>query len=130
MFCFFPPFFFPRLTQPISLGTNPPPLNQLQCEDERFELDMVIEAGTNAINLLEPMEDEINAIDTTAGVGRWTLAWHQVFYPPHQWWHQLFIPPPPPAVQGSQMLVVTLSGVPKEQLVLRLERGACLANGK
>lgn len=44
--------------------------NSIKCEDERFELDMVIEAGTSAINLLEPMEDEINAIDNTAGVRR------------------------------------------------------------
>ncbi len=39
-----------------------------QCEDERFELDMVIEAGSSAINLLEPMADEIKAIDKTSGV--------------------------------------------------------------
>lgn len=53
-----------------------------QCEDERFELDMVIEAGSSAINLLEPMADEIKAIDNTAGVrseeivtSLWWLLW-------------------------------------------------------
>lgn len=50
----------------LSLYNIPPPF--LQCEDERFELDMVIEAGSSAINLLEPMADEIAAIDNTAGV--------------------------------------------------------------
>lgn len=39
-----------------------------QCEDERFELDMVIEAGASAIKLLEPMEEELRAIDNTAGI--------------------------------------------------------------
>ncbi|CAM9790345.1 unnamed protein product, partial [Scytosiphon promiscuus] len=38
-----------------------------KCEDERFELDMVIEAGSSAIALLEPMADEIKTIDKTAG---------------------------------------------------------------
>ncbi|CAM9857947.1 unnamed protein product, partial [Ectocarpus sp. 13 AM-2016] len=40
---------------------------RFDCEDERFELDMVIEAGSSAINLLEPMEEEIKCIDKTAG---------------------------------------------------------------
>lgn len=43
-------------------------LSLFQCEDERFELDMVIEAGASAIKLLEPMEEEINGMESTAGV--------------------------------------------------------------
>lgn len=39
-----------------------------QCEDERFELDMVIEAGSSAINLLDPMGKEIENMDHSAGV--------------------------------------------------------------
>lgn len=38
-----------------------------QCEDERFELDMVIEAGNSAIRLLEPMREEIENLESTAG---------------------------------------------------------------
>lgn len=38
----------------------------LQCEDERFELDMVIEAGASAIKLLEPMAEEIITLEANS----------------------------------------------------------------
>ena len=40
----------------------------MQCEDERFELDMVIEAGSSATRLLEPMEEEINSLEISGAV--------------------------------------------------------------
>lgn len=40
----------------------------LQCEDERFELDMLIEAGASTIRLLDMMAKDISELDEEVSV--------------------------------------------------------------
>lgn len=42
----------------------------LQCEDERFELDMLIEAGGSTIRLLDLMAQDISELDGDVSVRR------------------------------------------------------------
>lgn len=61
-FPYFPPRHLPLQTSAVTAIRSP------QCEDERFELDMVIDAASSAIGLLDLMAQDILKLGEEAGV--------------------------------------------------------------